>query len=401
MKKEKVFIKGFNSCSMRRFELEHYRRFILAAGHTLVDDPRQSTIILAWTCAFRNDVAANTMSGIKELKKYAPASRIIAAGCLPSINIKILKEHFDGEILPWKEERVLLEKIFHAEKGLYESTREIFIENAICENAAEYRKTNPYADVIFHDEYCKILVSEGCPFECSYCSERHAFPPYRSFKIDHLIKGYRHISKKESNRKVVFIADCLGEYGKEFGSSLPDLIEAFSDTYPQIKIALANLHPRNYLEYFNELNHFIEKGIIDHLNLPIQSASNKMLENMKRGYTVEGLEKIIDELNKMNFTRFDTHLICGFWGETIDSFTETIEFVKRWAPRYVLLSRYYHTPNAIQPSHLKMLKPDLLNDLMDWAVRELNKKKIITNIEGSNFATERLRRLNSQEFPLV
>lgn len=397
MKKEKVFIKGFNSCSMRRAELAHYKRFLLAADHILVDRPEESTVCLIWTCGFRSDVAENTVTGIEELKRLAPSSRFISTGCLPDINGEFLKTHFDGDIIPWRKEPPLLEKAFQTEKGLFEATKNIFIEKARCENASDYRKRNPNADVLFHDEYCKILVSEGCPFNCAYCSEKKAFPEYHSFPPEQLIRECAPLLTGEETQKIVFIADCLGEYGKDIGTDLIQLISIFSQAYPKIKIALANLHPLHFMEFSNHIRRFILKEVIDHINLPIQSASDHLLKGMNRGYKKRDLLQIADELKRLNFTRFDTHLICGFPGETIETFTETIQFVTNWAPRYVLLSRYYHHPGAELPFDANLPASQSVSAWMKWAGCELGKANILSNIEGTQSVAERLRRLNAVE----
>lgn len=392
----KVYIKGLNSCSMRRHELEHYRDFLSAGGHEVVDEPGLSDVMLIWTCAFREDVASNSIVQLNRLVESYPGSEVIAVGCFPDIDNRGLRMNFSGKIVPWKEEGKFLENYFSVSEGAYERTRSVFIQEAVCKDAAEYRKQHPDADVMFHDQFCKVLISEGCPYNCAYCTEKRAFPSYRSFEPEVLLEKTGEKIAGDGRKQIVFIGDCIGKYGSDIGLSLPGLMKLFFNEFEGLTIALANLHPADFLEHFDSLKDFIKNDRIVHINLPIQSASDKVLTAMNRGYSRQDLEKIVEMFRELNFTRFDTHIICGFPGETEEDFSETMDFLYKYKPAYVLVSKYYETPGAPSASLLdKVSAPDVVRRL-ESAERLLTEWGIIYNIEGTDFVKERLRRLNAE-----
>ena len=335
----KAYIKGLNVCPHRRQNLLHHKCFLEKNGHEVVSDPRKSEIILIWTCGFRKDVIANSISELNRYRrKYM--SEVIALGCLPDINRKLLENKFKGIIIPWKEEGRLLEEFFHTDPGSFAASSPVFCENAICQDAAEYRSRHPDADVLFADQFFKLMISQGCPYNCAFCTEKLAFPPYKSISKDALVEACRIPVGKQGQHRIILIADCLGKYGSDIGSSLPQLIKRLHSEYPQAVYALQNLHPKNYLDFYDDMIQFLKHGWIMHLNLPIQSASDKILYAMNRQYTRKGLDKVVGSLIDLNFRSFDTDIIVGFPGETKDDFMETVFFVKQYKPTYASISKY-------------------------------------------------------------
>jgi tRNA A37 methylthiotransferase MiaB len=111
----KVFIKGLNSCGMRKINVRKYHDFLVNNDHEVVDDPKDSDIILIWTCAFRRDFRDNSLSEIQRYQKDFD-SEVIVAGCLPDIDRKILDQCFHGQVINWREEEKKMEKYFGASK---------------------------------------------------------------------------------------------------------------------------------------------------------------------------------------------------------------------------------------------------------------------------------------------
>lgn len=389
----KVYIKGLNTCPMRRQNLQHYREFFSRNGHALVEDPAESDVTIVWTCAFRGDVLENSLAELARYKK-AYRAEIIAAGCVPDIAPEKLAQCFNGRVIPWKHEAAKLEGAFGPVHSSFSEARPIFAEEAVCRDAAAYRKAHPGADVTFHDQFIKLLVSEGCPFACTYCTERLAFPPFRSFPEEKLVEACRRLVEETGQTRVILLSDCLGEYGRDIGSSLPLLLRKLHTVHPDLTFALNNLHPTHFLEYFDELRDLVRDGWICHLNLPVQSASDRILKMMNRLYARKDLERIFAMLNEVGFRDFDTHVIVGFPGETEEDFLETVSVVLRYRLKYVLLSMFFEATNAPAARLPAKVSGDVMLHRVERARRAFQEAGIICNWEGSELFRERLERLN-------
>lgn len=388
----KIYLKGLNSCQMRNQKLAHYAGYLIGNGHCIVPDPAESDAILLWTCAFREDVLDNSL---QELKRYRDENdaEVFAVGCLPDIAPDIL----DGRgitVVPWKQEKGLLEERFGACGVEFDAACPILVEDAKCEDAVIYRLEHPEADATFHDQFVKVLVSEGCPFKCTYCTERLAFPPFRSFPASQLVDSVAALVATTGHTRLILISDCLGEYGKDIGTTLPELMRAIRARDERITFALNNLHPKNFLEYMEEMNAFIRTGWIEHLNLPVQSGSDRVLKQMQRQYTRSQLLQLFGRLRELSFTRFDTHVIVGFPGETDEDFEQTLSLILEIRPQYVLLSKFLETPRAPAALLADKIPEAVVWQRVEKASHRFLMAGIICNWEGSDLGEERLRRLN-------
>jgi len=391
----KVYIKGFNSCLMRRQNIGQYRDFLRACGHEIVADAKKSDIILIWTCAFRADVCKNSLSQIKYYQENYTGKRLVVAGCLPDIDAKALSSIFKGDVVNWCDDSVKMAEIFGpAPKNLADFST-IYIQPKLCEDSELFRRKNPGKDATFPDQFIKLVVAQGCNHHCSYCSERLVFPPYHSFPLKKLIEDCRALVIKTGQTDVMLLADSVGEYGKDIGSSLPELIRALKDIHPGMKIALNNLNLADFIAYYGDMREFIKLGFFKHLNLPIQSVSPRILKLMKREYSPDDIHKVFSLLNDLGFKDFDTHIIVGFPTETDSDFKETIDFVLKYRPRYVLLNRYFEVPMIPSASLPDKVPLSEVTRRMHEAEKRLSEAGILYS--SDELMKKRLIRVNRDE----
>ena len=387
----KVFLKGLNSCAMRKQKLKQYADFVEANGHSTVSDPDSADKVILWTCGFRKDLRENSLAEINRYHACYPG-KLIVAGCLPDISPESMGDS-EEVIVPWKQDNTILEKIFGNAFPL-EQVSNVFGEENVCDDTAAFRKANLGKDVTFHDQFVKLVVSEGCNYECTYCSERLAFPPYRSFPEEELVGKCRQLVEKTGCYDVILLSDSLGEYGCDMGGSLALLMGKLFSIDRRVKIALNNLNPAGFIKFQTDILDFIKAGRIRHLNLPIQSASGKILKLMKRPYTLEDIDRVFGMLNDIQFAEFDTHVIIGFPGETEADFTETIQFLLRHRPKYVLASGCMVSgkmPAALLPNKIDDTTKKRRLNAFDKHMLDAG---IICNTDDSELGLERLRRLN-------
>jgi len=396
----KVFIKGLNSCGMRKADVQRYRDFLAENEHEIVNRPQDAEVLLLWTCAFRRDFRDNSISEIKRYTKEFDGE-LIVCGCLPDIDRDILKKNFSGRFVSWRNDQKGMEEYFGAPNKKLSEINRTLSEKSLCNDVEKYRKDNPLKDASFIDRFNKLFVTEGCNFECSYCSERLAFPPYRSFPEEDLVKACRDMVEQTGKLEVMLLGDSIGDYGCDTGSNLPALIHKLKGIDPELKVALQGLNPASIIRFYNEMKEFLLHGDIRHLQIPIQSASDRILKLMNRPYTRDDLDNVFGLLRSVNFTEFDTHLIIGFPGEKEEDLEQTLEFVLNYRPKYVLASGYMESP-AMQASGLK----DKVNDQVKYrrlryAESQIKAAGILCNTDDSELSADRCRRLNLTYIPIM
>lgn len=186
----RVFVKGLNSCGMRKGDVQQYRDFLRANGHTLVEHPSQSEVVLLWTCAFRGDFRD---SALQEIDRYQRDydTELVVAGCLPDIDPAILRERFSGRVVNWRDDERKLREFFGAPKRQLSEIPRLVSDLRLHRDVTQFKQENPLAAAVFADQFVKLYIQEGCRFQCTYCAEILAFPPYRSFAPDDLVDACR------------------------------------------------------------------------------------------------------------------------------------------------------------------------------------------------------------------
>jgi len=388
----KVYIKEFNSCVMRKQKILQYYNFFKANDHSIHNKPEGSDYIIIWTCGFRKDFLDASINLINFFCKTYKEKKIIVAGCVPDIASELIPEYDNLIIAPWKKDKIVLYNIFRKQSDNH-FDNPIFVEKQICIDSQKFREENPNKDVTFHDQFIKLVISEGCYFNCSYCSERLAFPPYRSFARDLLYSSLKKIIAETGVYDVMLMADSLGQYGKDIQTDFPSLVHKLKSIDSKIQFAFNNLNPSNFIDFFDEMISFVNYGWIKHLNIPIQSGSDKILSLMQRNYTKKDVERIFNNLRQLKFDLFDTHIIIGFPGETEADFEETVDLIKQWRPKYLLASKYMEAINA--PSANLSNKVDELVTInrLNIINKLCQQIGIICNIDGSELSKERLQRM--------
>lgn len=389
----KVAIKGLIPCGIRKVDLQQYRDFFESNGHEVVEDPAESDVILLWTCAFRGDFRDNSIAEIKRHQREFRAE-LIVAGCLPDIDGELLRQHFRGRVIAWREDEQKLEEYFGGGGATFRQIRRAVAEDKVCDDAAVFRALNPDKDAWFGDQFVKLFVAEGCRFQCTYCAERLAFPPYRSVPEDALVEACRRVVEKTGQHDVMLLADSLGDYGHDIGSSLPRLIRKLRGADPALQIALHGLNPADFVRHYADMVEFIRKGDIRHLQLPIQSASDRILRLMRRPYRRTHLEKIFGFLKEVGFKEFETHILVAFPGEREEDHEATVDFVLRFRPRYVLASGFMETPAMPAAKLPDKVDGDTRRRRLTDVETRLRAAGIICNTDESALSVDRFHRLN-------
>ena len=387
----KIAIKRFNSCVMRRQKLQQYEDVLIKAGHEIVDDHRESDAVIIWTCAFRSDFRDACLDAVKQVRDESPG-KVYAGGCMPDIAPEKLKEIPGVELMVWRDDKEFFARTFCSEDVL-DACWGAYGENRFCENTAEFRKENPDKDATFHDQFVKLVISEGCEYTCAYCSERLAFPPFRSVPPEELEKQCKNLIEQNPGADVMLMADSLGQYGIDIGTTFPALVRRLMAIGPDIKFAFNNLNPASVVEYYDDFRELFSQGRIAHLNLPIQSASDRVLKRMNRAYSKKELCRVFELLREYDIKAFDTHVIIGFPGEREEDVHETIEFLLEYKPQYVLASIYMESPAAPSTALTEKVDRDESVRRIKLVVDALNKADVICNSDGSELIQNRFKTL--------
>jgi len=250
-------------------------------------------------------------------------------------------------------------------------------EGSINEVLKFFNIENPENSIIYDYKSrtrATLKVQEGCDFVCSYCAIRIARGKSRSKEIEKIFKEME-ILNERGFKEVMITGIQVGDWGKEWKLNLAYLLRNLCENFPNFRFRLSSILPLHITDELIELYLKYPKNLMPHFHISLQSASNKVLKDMKRPYTIEIYKKITDKiLNKIENVSIGTDIIVGFPTETDKDFLETYNFCKEFPFSYIHVFEY--SPREGTPAYnLKSIVPNRIIKERVRALFELSKIK--------------------------
>jgi len=309
--------------------------------------------IIVNTCGVKAVTEERIISKLKELSRRNKP--LIVVGCLTKINPKRIREtvpHF---------------------AAIIESAKTVDIANVIkdIENGkknlifkASERKPLACGVGFSYSPVIKILqISEGCLSNCSFCGTQIAKGKLRSFELSELINAAKAIVASGFREIHLTSQDC-GAYGLDCGTNLAKLLKEITAKVAGkyfLRIGMAN--PTYVKTFVDELiEAFKHQNVFKFLHVPVQSGSDKVLADMKRGHSAADVINIVAKFRKA-FPEIQiwTDIIVGYPTETEEYFRLSLELIEKIQPDYVNVSRFGARPGTAA-AQLKPLKTEVLKD---------------------------------------
>ncbi len=318
---KKYFIKTFG-CKLNKADSREYEKilekFFSPADKDCAD------IVLINSCGV---IEKTERKIIKEINKLKNAGKyVILTGCLPYITQKDLSSFVDY-IIPIRN---------------FSN-----IENFLKKKYSLKRKKNKSFS-LQNSVSVVVSISSGCLGECAYCASKIARGKLESKPQEEVLEEVKNFLKK-GYKEIQLTSQDIGIYGKDRGSKdLPELLLKIIDLQGDFKIRIGMGNPKDIKENLPELIKIYEnKKIYKYLHLPLQSGENKVLDQMRRKYSVEDFFYIVKNFkDKFKNLLLATDVIVGFPGESKEDFRKTYKVIKKIKPHIINITRYSPRPNT-------------------------------------------------------
>ena len=359
-------------------------------GYEFTDDEREADIVVVNTCCFINDAkeeSINTILEMAELKKSGNIEMLIVTGCLA----ERYREEIQTEIP--EVDAVLgtmaIDEVVRTLDEVSRGSRENHYKSL-----DEKPLTGVERVVTTGGHYAYLKIAEGCDKHCTYCIIPKVRGNYRSVPMESLVQEARELADK-GVKELVLVAQETTVYGKDlYGhKALPGLLRKLCKINGICWIRILYCYPE---EIDDELIQTIreEKKICHYLDLPVQHASDRILQRMGRKTDRQHLQDIIEKLRReIPDICLRTTLITGFPGETEDDHEELLEFVDRMEFDRLGVFTYSQeedTPAALMPDQIpEDVKKERQERLMELqqeiafeAAENMVGRTVIAMIEG-------------------
>jgi len=290
-------------------------------GHGAVVTPELASadVILVNTCGFIDAAKQESIDAILEaakLKETGAVKAVVAVGCL----VQRYKQELTQEI---PEVDLLL-----GFSELHHLVPELAKRGLIEDPVASHPGVRQFLGDQSHVRYLKI--SEGCDHTCAFCAIPLMRGKHRSEPLARLVREAQQL-EAQGAKEINLVAQDLGHWGRDLGlggPKLPDLLEALlrETTVPWFR--LLYVYSAGISERLVELM-ARESRIVPYIDMPIQHASDRMLERMRRPERLATLRTKLAWLrNAIPDLAIRTTCLVGFPGETDGEFRGLLEFLE-------------------------------------------------------------------------
>lgn len=191
-----------------------------------------------------------------------------------------------------------------------------------------------------------LKIQDGCNFSCTYCTVPMARGKSRSLSQNDVLKTVEKLSAQDY-KEIVLTGIHIGCYGLELQpeSSLLKIVKKIIEARPQIRIRLSSVEPQEFDKDFLML---IRHGTVcQHVHIPLQSGSDKILKAMNRKYSTAYYKELINDIiSACPNISIGTDIIAGFPGETEKDFEDTIRFLDELPLSYIHVFPYSKRPDT-------------------------------------------------------
>jgi len=308
-----------------------------------VDAVEDAAFIVINTCGVKTPTERKIFHQIEQYGKFQGKIMVIC-GCLPLIHkanldaITRLVPGFGALIGP---------KNYHELEAIIQELR-AGKRNIIKIDGTSLEEKTGLEPKRSHDHQGIIAIAEGCLGACNYCCTRFARGPLMSYPAPVLTSKFNTMIEDGVKEIWITAEDCSAYMDNENDVNLPGLLDAFLQQAGTYFVRIGMMNPKTLLPIHEKLIHALEDDrVFKFIHVPVQSGSDRVLEDMNRRYTVADFNRIIDDF-KAAFPTITvaTDIICGYPGETDDDFESTMDLMRAIKPDVINISMYGHRPGT-------------------------------------------------------
>lgn len=309
-------------------------------GHQPSDSLGEASIVIINTCAVREKAEEKAFSFLGEAAKLVGASRIVFMGCTATLD-RQRAVRIAGRGLNVVEGTAGMEQVLSLVGSI------VPLGEVDC---TAPRSLFPTAD---------IELIRGCESYCTYC----IVPRSRGLEVvvdadEVLHRAERAIGSGFS--ELLFLGQNINSYRSSLGG-LVETMSAVDELDGNFWFWFLSSHPANFTP--EEVRRVMGLRHIEHrMHLPLQSGSDRILEQMNRRYSIANYAKLAEPIRENADWTLTTDIIVGFPGETDDDFAATVDAVRGFRFDGVFLAKYSDRPGTSASRMQDKVPPALIGE---------------------------------------
>jgi tRNA-2-methylthio-N6-dimethylallyladenosine synthase len=410
----KFFIKTYG-CQMNERDSEQVAHSLIERGYELVASETEADVVLLNTCSVRDmadQKALGKMRMLGQIAKHRPEVVFGFLGCmaqarggsllkeLPHVDLVVGTQKFH-RVVDYVDELVAKKngraRLLGAPNG-HRSAASLpmddlrfsivdVAEEAGSQETIREQKLSPNQATAF------VSIMQGCNMHCTFCIVPRTRGEERSRSIEEIVKEARALVER-GVKEITLLGQIVNLYGRhEFEkrdgkSPFVQLLEAVHSIDGLERLRFTSPHPIGFREDLLCALAELPK-LVEHIHLPLQSGSNRILKAMHRPYTSETYLALVHRIREARpGIALTTDVIVGFPGETEVDYQQTRDLVEHIQFDNAFIFRYStrrETPAASMPDQIdERIKEQRNQDLLtvvDASARRSNERLVGRDVE--------------------
>jgi tRNA-2-methylthio-N6-dimethylallyladenosine synthase len=390
----KFFIKTYG-CQMNERDSEQVAHSLAARGYERVGHESEADVVLLNTCSVRDmadQKALGKMGMLGQLAKERPHIVFGFLGCMAQARGESLLKnlsHVDLVVGTQKFHHVadyvdelVARKAARPAVTPYQNRAMDDLRFSIVDVEEEAGSQSTIRDqhLIPRQATAFVSIMQGCNMHCTFCIVPQTRGAERSRSIGEIVDEVRDLVSR-GVKEVTLLGQIVNLYGRhefpkvENKSPFVQLLESVHEVEGLERLRFTSPHPIGFRDDLIDAISRLPK-LAEHVHLPLQSGSNKILKAMHRAYTAEKYLDLVERIRRArNGVAITTDIIVGFPGETDDDYRQTRDLVEKIQFDNAFVFRY--SPRRDTPA-------SEMPDQIDEHVKEHRNQDLLEVVNKSN-----------------
>ena len=346
---KKIYIETYG-CQMNVGDSEVIFSILGKEGYERTESMDDADVILANTCSVRDNAEQRIWGRIEVFHKQKEKRSGVVVGIVGCMAERLKDKLLDTH-------KVDLVAGPDSYRTLPTLLRDIAPDKPQINVMLSHEET--YADIVpvrtvRNGDSAFISIMRGCNNVCSYCVVPYTRGAERSRDPQTIVDEARDVFSK-GYKEVTLLGQNVDSYnwkpaeGK--GCDFPELLEMVARISPELRVRFATNHPKDISDELIETM-ARHDNICNHIHLPVQSGSDRLLEKMRRRYTAEWyLERVAMIREVLPGCGITTDVIAGFCSETEEDHQQTLELFRKVGFDYAYMFYYSERPGTLAARH--------------------------------------------------
>jgi threonylcarbamoyladenosine tRNA methylthiotransferase MtaB len=357
-------------CRLNQAETAVLQQQCAHHGYTVVDGSVPADVVVINTCTVTEHGDSDTRRLINKVRRLNANARIALVGCQSQVQSQQLAE------LPGVHWVIGTA----AKMNLVEILQQPAQEGPVVVVPEISRKsfTVPVSGIDRSHTRANLKIQDGCDFFCSYCEIPYARGRARSREFDDLVREAGELVQA-GHRELVLTGINVGLYNHE-GKSIADVVQALHAIPDLLRMRISSIEATTIPPRLFE---FMKQGrLCRFLHLPLQSASDTVLQRMHRKYTLAEYDQLATKAQEsVPGICLGTDILVGFPGETETEFEQTYNYLRESGHAYFHVFSYSDRINNTSRHFADKVSPAQI-EKRSQALRSLSAQKRQRHMEA-------------------